>query len=359
MKRAYLVLENGQVFPGYRFGGPGEITGEVVFTTAMTGYLETLTDKSYAGQIVLQTFPMIGNAGIIPADFEGETPKVAGYVVSEWCAHPSNFRSEGNLDDFLKQYHIPGIYGIDTRMLTKTIRESGAMNGRISDSPQIDMQSVSMYSMTKPVDVVTCQEVIEHRIQGAKYTVALLDLGAKQSIVRQLHAHNCDVLQFPAHTSAREILSAQPNGILLSNGPGDPVQNTEIIAQVRTMLESGLPVFGICLGHQLMALAKGAMSEKLKFGHRGANQPVRDVDTGRVYITSQNHGYAIVGTSIGRWGKLAYTNANDDTCEGILYLDCNAFGVQFHPEAAAGPLDTQFLFSRFINMMGGNAVAKK
>lgn len=349
---AYLVLETGQVFPGERFGAPLEAMGEAVFTTAMTGYLETLTDPSYFGQIVVQTFPLIGNYGVIPGDFESPAPRLTAYVVRQWCRGPSNFRSEGDLDAFLKQRGIPGLCGVDTRALTRAVRERGVMNAVLTDDPHPDLAALAAYRVRGAVAAVTCSEERQYG-QGSGPRVALWDFGAKANICRELVRRGCRVTVLPAHTGAARIRELAPDGLVLSNGPGDPAENTDIVEQVRLALESGVPAFGICLGHQLMALAMGAKTHKLKYGHRGANQPVRELATGRLYITSQNHGYAVTGDALPANVQPAFVNANDGTCEGLSYRDLPAFSVQFHPEAAAGPLDTGFLFDRFMALMEG------
>lgn len=342
----YIVLENGQVFKGKPFGASGEVVGELVFTTGMTGYLETLTDPSYYGQIVVQTFPLIGNYGIIPADFESSSPKLKAYIVREWCQVPSNFRSEGELDTFLKMHNIIGVYGIDTRELTKTIREVGVMNAKISTSlDDLDkiLAEIKNYRITEAVQTVSTKEISINKGQPAGYKVVLWDFGAKENIRRELLKRGCEVITVPADTTAEEIINLAPDGVMLSNGPGDPADNKEIIGEVNKLAKAKLPIFAICLGHQLLALAQGAETVKLKYGHRGANQPVKDLKTGRVYITSQNHGYAVVPDSLPAHAHLSYLNANDDTCEGIEYQNMPAFSTQFHPEASAGPLDTNFL----------------
>lgn len=350
MKR-YLTLEDGTTFVGEGFGAAADAVGELVFTTGMCGYIETLTDPSYAGQIVMQTFPMIGNYGIIPADFEGKCA-VRGYVVHEWCDTPSNFRAAGDLDTYLKSVGIPGIAGIDTRALTRTLRECGTMNATITDEVPADLTAVKAYAVTDAVASVTCAAPTEYSADGeTRCRVALLDFGAKRNIIRSLTARGCAVTVFPASTPAADILATAPDGVMLSNGPGDPAENTAIIAEIGKLL-GRVPVFGICLGHQLMALAVGGSTVKLKYGHRGVNQPARDLVSGRTYITSQNHGYAVVSDSV-KAGKVRYVNANDGTCEGIDYPEWRAFTVQFHPEASAGPRDTSFLFDRFLDLMGG------
>lgn len=356
-KTAYLVLENGTVFRGESFGAEGEITAEVVFTTGMTGYLETLTDPSYYGQIVVQTFPLIGNYGVIPADFESDVIGPRAYIVKHWCQAPSNFRSEGSLDTFFKEKGIVGLCSIDTRTLTKMIREKGVMNGKITTCPsEVDFSELKAYRVVDAVASTTTRE--RYTVPGAAGTkyegkkIALLDFGLKKNIYRELCARGAEVIVCPAHTTAEEIAALGVQGIMLSNGPGDPADNKEIIENLKKMSALNIPMFGICLGHQLLALSHGFRTKKLKYGHRGANQPVKNTETGRVYISSQNHGYAVVSESIEKGqAKELFVNVNDGTCEGIEYLSHPAFSVQFHPEACAGPLDTRKLFDRFFAMM--------
>ena len=353
MEKAYIVLEDGTVFEGKRFGSSQNMIGELVFSTGMCSYTETLTDPSYAGQIVMQTFPLIGNYGVIHEDFEGKSA-VRGYVVREYSKTPSNFRSDGEINDFLIANGIPGIYGIDTRELTKIIRERGVMNAYICDEVPTDLSEIKNYKIENAVESVTSKDFetyLSTSSEGEKYFVVLVDYGAKKNIIRSLCKRGCKVRVVPSTTNAKEILALCPDGVMLSNGPGDPAENVFCIEQIK-MLMRKVPIFGICLGHQLMALANGAKTEKLKYGHRGGNQPVRDITTGRTYITIRNHGYAVVSDSISG-GTLRYVNANDGTCEGIDYKDKNAFSVQFHPEACGGPHDTEFLFDRFIDMMKG------
>ncbi|MCI7262354.1 MAG: carbamoyl phosphate synthase small subunit [Otoolea sp.] len=356
-KPVYLLLENGKYFEGKCFGAPmNEVTGEVVFTTGMTGYLETITDPSYFGQIVVQTFPMIGNYGVIPQDFENKEVYLSAYIVKEWCQEPSNFRSSGNLDTFFKERNIPAIYGIDTRKLAKVIREYGAMNGRLTmkEPPysEEDLKEIREFRITKAVETVTPEavEVVSGREEDA-FRVVLWDFGAKENILRELVKWGCEVIDVPASTTAEEILSYHPDGIMLSNGPGDPEANVGVIEEMKKVAEAKLPTFGICLGHQLFALANGAKTGKMKYGHRGANQPVKDLTTGRVYISSQNHGYEVLKATLPEGAEETFVNVNDGTCEGITYHDRPAFTVQFHPEACAGPKDTEELFGRFITMM--------
>jgi len=348
-ERAYLILENGTIFEGKNFGAKGEITGEVVFATGMTGYLETLTDQSYHGQIVLQTFPLIGNYGVIPDDFESQSVGAKAYIVKTPCEKPSNFRSQGNIRDFLRDKNITGMYATDTRALTKIIRENGVMNGKITLNPptEKDREEAKNYKITDAVAKVSCNAI--SKISDGSRRVALMDFGAKRGIANALATRDCEVWSFPYNASPKDILKISPNGIMLSNGPGDPANpsNKTAIETIRTLMQRGIPIFGICLGHQLLALANGYGTKKMKFGHRGANQPVKELSTGRVYITSQNHGYAVIANNG------SFVNVNDGTCEGLDYG--NSFSVQFHPEARGGPLDTSFLFDRFMERMNAYA----
>ena len=354
MKKGYLILQDGQVFEGVRFGAETDTVGELVFTTGMCGYVETLTDPSYAGQIVMQTYPLIGNYGIIREDFEGACC-VKGYVVREYCDTPSNFRTDCDLDTYLKEQGVPGLCGVDTRELTRIIREHGVMNAAICDEIPADLTPIKTYAITGVVEAVSCKEPDRYPAEGEEcFRVSLIDYGAKRNIVRELQKRGCTVTVLPASTSAEEILAAGPDGVMLSNGPGDPAENTYQIEQIRKLLGK-VPMFGICLGHQLTALAAGGSTYKLKYGHRGVNQPVRDLNGVRTYITSQNHGYAVDGNTV-KLGKVRFVNANDGTCEGIDYPELKAFTVQFHPEACTGPKDTSFLFDQFVELMKGGRV---
>lgn len=346
MKKAYLTLQNGKQFVGARFGAEGEITGELVFTTGMTGYIETLTDPSYYGQIVTQTFPLIGNYGMISSDRESKKPWVSAYIVREKCDEPSNFRSEGKLDEYLKANGIIGLCGIDTRELTKIVREAGVMNAAITSKPLKDLTAVKGYAIKDAVKSVTCGEV-EYSGDPAGLKVVVWDFGAKDNIPRELVKRGCYCIKVPANFTAEQILALNPKGLMLTNGPGDPAENVEIIENIKK-LAGKLPIFGICLGHQLFALAMGGKTKKMKYGHRGANQPVKNLTTGRVYISSQNHGYEVLSSSLDGVGVLSYVNANDGTCEGFDYPELNAYTVQFHPEACGGPQDASFLFDKFI-----------
>lgn len=353
--KRYLVLENGKTFEGVALGAAGESVSEIVFTTSMTAYLETLTDPSYKGQSVVQTFPLIGNYGIITPDKEGLKPYVSGYIVRTACDAPSNFRCEEVLDKYLKDNDIPGIKGIDTRALTRVLRECGTMNGMICDDPShADLEAIKSYRITDPVSEVSIKEEKVYEAEGEKVAVvALMDYGVKYNIIRSLTKRGCEVHLMPSKTTAEKIRELAPDGLFLSNGPGDPEDNKEQIEVLKQLREDGLPTMGICLGHQLLALSHGFKTRKLKYGHRGANHPVRNEDTKRIYISSQNHGYEVVGESIDEnTAKELFVNVNDGTNEGIRYLNENAFSVQFHPEACGGPKDTEFLFDEFMKMMG-------
>lgn len=352
----YLLLEDGTFFQGKGFGATAsKMVGEVVFTTSMVGYLETLSDPSYYGQIIVQTFPMIGNYGVIFSDFESRQLWPKAYIVREWCQYPSNFRSEGNLDAFFRAHNIQGMYGIDTRALTRIIREHGAMNGMLTTKAppysNEEFDILKKYHIQNAVEQVSRVVKESFPVSSPRRHIVLWDFGTKQNIIRELNQRGCTVTAVPARSSADEILSLSPDGIMLSNGPGDPAENLEIISQLQELCKAKIPIFGICLGHQLLALSQGGKTEKLKYGHRGANQPVKDTRTGRVYITSQNHGYAVKGESLPNFAEVRFLNLNDGTCEGIDYKNMPAFSVQFHPEACSGPLDTEFLFDRFMKLM--------
>ncbi|MDO4292256.1 MAG: carbamoyl phosphate synthase small subunit [Eubacteriales bacterium] len=351
----YLQLEDGTCLTGRHFGAPLEkdVTAEVVFATGMTGYVETLTDPSYCGQMVVQTFPLTGNYGVSPSDFESEGIHMSAYITKEWCSAPSNFRSQMDLDAFLKEQNVPGICGLDTRSLTRRIREKGVMNGRLTAKKPDPSQAGALagWRLTDAVSRVTCREPYELPAALSRYHVVLWDFGAKKNIIRELHRRDCSLTVVPAKTSASSILALAPDGVMLSNGPGNPQDNDSVIRELSLLCQSSIPIFGICLGHQLLALANGADTEKLKYGHRGANQPVKDLSTGRCYITSQNHGYAVKNNSLPKNAELSFVNLNDGTCEGVRYRDFPGFSVQFHPEACGGPHDTEFLFREFIDLM--------
>lgn len=401
MEKAFLILADGTIYEGRSIGATGSTLGETVFTTGMTGYLETLTDPSYYGQIVTQTFPLIGNYGVINEDFESKQSWVRGYIVRELCDEPSNFRCQSKLNDFLKAQGIIGICGIDTRALTKRLRESGVMNGMIVSGKEAEkyltrhselvseplLQKIRDYKIERAVEKVSNKEGEVSPLaptslvaplsagagcpRNAPAHVILWDFGAKANIQRELEKRGCKVTVVPYDTTAEKILSMKPNGIMLSNGPGDPAENVGIIQEIRKICEynkdqlvtpstgSGtVVIFGICLGHQMLALARGCKTSKLKYGHRGGNHPCKDTLTGRVFITSQNHGYAVESSSLPDFAKMSFVNVNDETVEGITYTDIPAFSVQFHPEACGGPHDTNFLFDRFLKMMEENHAAE-
>lgn len=357
MMKAFLILEDGHVFTGTSIGSRKEIISEIVFNTSMTGYLEVLTDPSYAGQAVCMTYPLIGNYGICYEDTESLRPWPDGYIVREVSRTASNFRSEDTIQNFLKRFDIPGIAGIDTRALTRLLREKGTMNGMITTNEQYNLEEIlprlRAYNTGNVVERVTCSE--KSVLKGGGKKVALLDLGAKNNIARSLHQRGCQVTIYPASTLAEEILADRPDGIMLSNGPGDPKECTQIIQEIRKLYQSDVPIFAICLGHQLMALATGADTYKMKYGHRGGNHPVKDLETGRVYISSQNHGYVVDTDNLDPQVAVpAFVNVNDGTNEGLKYTGKNIFTVQFHPEACPGPQDSGYLFDRFMKMMGGD-----
>jgi carbamoyl-phosphate synthase small subunit len=357
MSNAYLLLSDGTLFEGHSVGRQGTTIGEIVFNTSMTGYQEILTDPSYYGQIVTQTYPLIGNYGINSDDAESRKSWVRGYIVREICTNPSNFRCEGTIDEFLKQQQVIGICGIDTRRLTRIIREQGVMNGAITDDEGLQdkaalLKKINNYTIVDAVKSVTIKEKYTVNAEDPKFKVALLDYGFKINILKSLCSRGCNVTVFPALTSPQEIIASKPDGIMLTNGPGDPAENIEIIENLKELFKSNIPVFGICLGHQLSALANGAKTAKLKYGHRGANHPVKDIKNDRTYITSQNHGYAVLADSLNhKIGEVSHINLNDGTVEGVRYFNSPVFTVQFHPEASPGPKDTGYLFNEFIASM--------
>ena len=352
--KAYLLLANGMLFEGKSMGAKGTTIGEVVFTTGMTAYQETLTDPSYYGQIVTQTFPLIGNYGVNSYDYESDKTYLNGYIVREYCKLPSNFRCEKNINDFLKENNVIGIYDIDTRQLTKIIRESGVMNGMITTEEIKDkeaaLREINAFSVKDAVKTVSCTERSVHKAEDEKFNIVLFDFGQKYNIMRELMKRGCSVTIVPYNTTAEEVKELAPDGIMLSNGPGDPAENVEVIENLKEIIKLDIPIFGICLGHQLMALANGAKTQKLKYGHRGANQPVIDLELGRTFVTSQNHGYAVVGETIDpEIGYVSHINANDKSCEGVTYKNADITTVQFHPEAKGGPHDMNYLFDKFFD----------
>jgi len=350
-EKAFLVLEDGTIFEGKAFGKRGETVGDIVFTTSMGGYLETLTDPGLYGQIMLHTFPLIGNYGVISADFQSSKVWAAGYIVKHVCQDPSNFRCEGTLDTFLKEQGVVGLYGIDTRKLTKIIRDNGIMKGKITmteptKSDQADAKSHTLLNAVAAVSKGNGGKLpMPEGTPAPKYKVALINYGAKNGIIDCLQQRGCDVYEFAWTATKEEIMAINPDGIVLSNGPGDPAETTNrnAIQVIKELIETNVPMFGICLGHSLLALAHGYKTASMKFGHRGSNQPVKDVKSGRVYVTPQAHGHVVVAKD--SW----FINVNDGTCEGLDYG--KSFGVQFHPQGKGGAKDTEFLFDVFVERM--------
>ena len=372
MRPAKLALEDGSIFPGYSFGAEGEVTGEVVFNTAMTGYQEILTDPSYRGQIVTMTYPEIGNYGVNSIDIENATPSLSGFIVREESRIFSNYRAEGDLSDYLKRHQIPGLAGIDTRALVRRIRTAGAMRGilsttdlddaslisKASNAPSLvgrdlarEVMSKEIVSWQEKLDDWTAREITTDASPSQTGHVVCVDFGMKWNIPRHFASRGNRVTIVPGTTSADEILSLEPDGIFLSNGPGDP-EPLDYAHKTIASLLGRTPIFGICLGHQLLSLACGAKTFKLKFGHRGVNQPVLDLETGKVEITTQNHGFAVEDESLPDCLEVTHRNLNDDTIAGIRHRSEQAFAVQYHPEAASGPHDSHYLFQRFQQQLG-------
>ena len=355
--KGYLVLENGQIFDGERIGADKDVACEVVFNTGMAGYIETFTDPSYAGQGIVMTYPLIGNYGIIKSDIESKKIWAKAVFIHELAEYESNFRTEGTLESFLIENKIPGLKNINTRKLTKILRDNGTMRGYvtsdISDMEKIQ-KKIKAYKVGNVVEKVTCKEKETYN-KEAKIQIALMDYGYKKNILKSLLNRGVGVTVYPATTPAEEVLKSKPDGIMLSNGPGDPEDCEIEIKNVKKLYNSGVTIFGICLGHQLMGLANGFKTTKLKYGHRGPNHPVKDLENEKVYITSQNHGYYILEESVNpEIAKVSHINLNDGTVEGISYKNGKVYTVQFHPEACPGPEDTAYLFDKFIDMIGGN-----
>lgn len=393
--QAFLILEDGTVFEGTHIGAQKEIISEIVFNTAMVGYPEVLTDSSYVGQAVCMTYPLIGNYGVSRSDVEGAKTWLSGLIVRELSRTASNFRTDMTIQEFLEEMGVPGIAGIDTRALTRLLRTKGTMNGMITTNADYKLEEIlprlKEYKIIHAVEETTCREKYEVKgvktleengviagsakfnkadyeagvrerkpsriktLNGIGKKVALLDLGEKESMVKSLVSRGCDVTVYPAQTKAEEILADAPDGILISNGPGDPKQCPSVIEEIKKIYDTELPIFGICLGHQLMALATGADTCKMKYGHRGGNHPVKDLETGKVYITAQTHGYMVDAASVdAKVAAPAFVNVNDGTNEGLVYAGKNIFTVQFHPEPGAGPQDSGYLFDRFIESMSAS-----
>ena len=352
--KGYLVLENGEIFEGERFGTNKNTVCEVVFNTAMAGYIETFTDPSYAGQGIVMTYPLIGNYGVIPEDEESDRIWAKAIFIHDLAQYENNFRTTKNLDSFLKENGVPGLFGINTRKLTKILRDHGTMRGAVvSDINQLEelIEYIKKYKVENVVEKVTSEKAITYGSTKPKQ-IALLDLGAKHNIINSLLKRGVGVTVYPADTSYEQILARRPDGIMLSNGPGNPEDCVEQIKTIQKLYKTNIPILGICLGHQLMALATGARTGKLKYGHRGANHPVKDLDTNHVYITSQNHGYYVLENSIDPdIAEVSHINLNDGTVEGIRYKNKRIFTVQFHPEACPGPEDTAYIFDEFIRVV--------
>ncbi len=351
----YLVLENGDVFEGKSFGAPvkedSPVIGELVFTTGATGYLETITDPNFCGQFVIQTFPLIGNYGVIGAETIGEKSYLKAYIVREWCEEPSNFRCEGDLSTFLFNKGIPGLYDIDTRALTKIVRDNGVMNAALTTDPNFDANVLKEYKVCNPVNTVAKNETVEYSVENAAGKVVIWNMGVTRGAEKELNALGFDVVCVPANTKAEDIISMNPNGVVVSDGPGDPKDNAEIVEELKKVLAANIPVLGISLGHQLLALANGADTYNLKYGHRGGNQPSKYLETGRIYVTTQNHGYAVCEKSLPDGAEVLFTNINDGSCEGIRYN--NGLSVQFIPVATGGMNATAFIYGEFVKMLKG------
>ena len=347
----YLVLENGEIFDGERIGYNTDTACEVVFCTGMVGYMETFTDPSFAGQGIVMTYPLIGNYGVIPEDAESDNVWAKAIFIHDLAEFESNFRSKENLDKFLRDYRVPGLTGVNTRKLTKILRDSGTMKGYLTSSIQNMneiMERIKAYDVGNVVDLVTSREVRTYG-KGKPKKVALIDYGFKHNIVNSLLKRDVEVTVFPANTTAEKIIAFKPDGIMLSNGPGDPKTCEFQIRNLKKLYETNIPILGICLGHQLMAIATGAKTAKLKYGHRGPNHPVKDLKKDRVYITSQNHGYYVLAESVNpKIAEVSHINLNDRTVEGLRYKNKNVHTVQFHPEACPGPEDTAYIFDEFV-----------
>ncbi len=344
--KVYLTLQNGKVFEGYGFGAEGEAVGELVFTTGMVGYHKTLTDPAYYGQIVVQTFPMIGNYGVISSEFEGEKPYLSAYVVREICDDPSNFRMEETLDSYLKKAGVVGIYGVDTRELTRIVREAGVMNATVSKKPLKKFDMMNEYSVQNAVSVVSPKETSVLGEDNASYRLAFVDYGAKNSSAQLWTQFGSKVYRLPATTTAEEILALDVDGVVLSEGPGNPAENEEVRKEIAKLIGKK-PIFAVGLGFQMLATVLGAKTYKMKYGHRGGNQPVKYLPSGRVYVSSQNHGYEVDSSSV-KEGEVVLVNVNDGGCEGVFYDDKKIVGVQFDPTSCSAAGEANFLFEKFI-----------
>ena len=353
-KPTYLILENGTVFCGRSFGYEAETTGEIVFTTAMTGYMSTLTDQGYKGQLVVQTFPLIGNYGVVSHECQSKPVAAAAYIVRELCQEPSNFRCEGALGVFLKENNVVGIEGIDTRKLTRILRDGGCMKAKITYTMPEDVgvvvDEIKAYTVPNTIAEVTCKEICKFTPDTPSKRVVLLDLGACDSIKDELLSRGCEVITVPAYTKAEDILAYKPDGVVLSNGPTDPAANAEIVTEIKKLADKNIPILGICLGHLLLALSQGAKTVTLPHGHRGGMPSIRLSDK-RVFITSQNQGYTLDGASLPEYIKPTYKNGNDGTLEGVSYTNIPALGVLFRPGNVGGPNKTEFIYDEFISLL--------
>lgn len=350
MQDIYLILENKTVFKGKSFGACKEAVGEVVFTTSMVGYIETLTDPSYYGQIVVQTFPQIGNYGMINEDVLGDKSYIKGFIVREKCDNPSNFRCEGTLEEYLKDKDIPAIYGIDTRLLTKIIRENGVMNGKISFTADFD-ENLKDYKIIDAVSQLSCKEEIDLKTDNPAKNVVAFDFGATMNIEKELINRNCNVTVVPYNTTYDRIKELNPDGIVLTGGAGNPADNIEVIENLKKICELKIPMFAFGLSHQMLAISQGAKTEKLHYGHRGASQPVINTETKHTFATNQNHGYTVKTETLPKTATVIYKNVNDNSCEGIKYTNIPAFSIEFYPETGDCPLDAEFMTDRFMKLL--------
>lgn len=359
-KRARLILSDGTVFDGFSLGQDGTVIGETVFTTGVVGYQETLTSPNYYGQLVTQTFPLIGNYGVNPYDGESEKCHLSGYIVREYCEEPSNYRMTGGINDYLKEHGVVGIYGVDTRALTRKLRDGGALNAMITTediNADEALEQIKAFKIKGAVEAVTSAKIERITSQGGEYEVALYDFGYERSLLNFLLAAGFNVTIVPATLGAKDIAALVVDGVVLSDGPGNPAENTRLIAEIKEILNSGLPVLGVGLGHQMAALASGGITAKMTHGHRGGNQPVRDNASGRIYVTSQNHGY-VVESVPEQVGKIAFVNVNDGTCEGIRYTSCNCLTVQFAPSGCNIPRESNCLAEELKDMIKTRKEAK-
>lgn len=360
MKKAYLLLEDGHVFAGESFGAEAQTVGELVFHTSVVGYVENLTDPCYEGQIVLHTFPVVGNYGWIEEDMASARSFMKGIVVREWCEDPSNFRAGVTIDEYLKQQGIPGISGVDTREITQILRDKGTMNAMITtDVPDNAADILKNYQVQAAAAKVGTEKKKEYLPESkAVCHVALLDYGTSNSIFEELTDRGCAVTAYPKNSTAEDVLSDNPDGVVLSEGPGDPMEYKDAIGEIKKIFGK-IPVLGIGLGHELLALAAGAQTVKLPYGHHGGNQPAREISTGRVFITAQNHGYAVLPESLNAaGGKVTYLNVNDGSCEGVVYAEKQAMSLQFHPHVHTGSKEMEYGLEKFISLMGGEKLCR-